>query len=295
MGFFDTVATIATGGMYDAAKATVDVIKGSGTRDWQKLFTGGFSELYHGAKEGEIWKGFLNSVGGVIDNPFINMADQYTTDISLPGVRGLLKEHDYNKIAKITKDAAHAVGSYYAFGGDAFLGDTAAATSKATQAGQVAYQNAIEQGATETVAQSVAEAAKQASLESARNSAIINFVGKTTAKMIPKIRGTLSEDQQQAQYDKLKGYEQIALKYNQYRPQGLLKTPTVTPQIDNNVSTSTPSFAKTEMPKLTDYEDSKEKKIAEALTNEYKNYKLNDYMLYKQDPDKLQELILRYT
>lgn len=55
------------------------------------------------------------------------------------------------------------------------------------------------------------------------------------------------------------------------------------------------SFTPTELPKLSEYGDSREKKIAEALTDEYKNYKLNDYMLYKADPEKLQDIIMKYT
>ena len=95
-------------------------------------------------------------------------------------------------------------------------------------------------------------------------------------------------------WDNMPEYDKIAT-INSYKTSGLLK-PTAAPDyVSSDSPTPTPSFEKTELPKLADYQDSKEKKIAEALTNEYKNYKLNDYMLYKQDPDKLQDLILRYT
>jgi hypothetical protein len=95
-------------------------------------------------------------------------------------------------------------------------------------------------------------------------------------------------------WENMPDYEKIAT-INSYKTSGLLN-PTAAPDyVSSDSPTPTPSFTKTELPKLADYDESKDKKIAEALTDEYKNYKLNDYMLYKQDPEKLQDLILRYT
>lgn len=184
MGFFDSALSIATGGAWDAVKAIDNVIDHSDSRDWTKLFTGGLSELYTGVKEGDVWGGFLRSVGGVIDNPLINASDDYLTR-------------------------------------------------------------------TGTI-----------------NQRLLNDAGWMSDKVYQK------------------NYDYTS---------GLIKSPSAPDYITPDTPSQTPSFAKTELPKLTDYGDSKDKKIAEALTDEYKNYKLNDYMLYKQDPEKLQDLILRYT
>lgn len=95
-------------------------------------------------------------------------------------------------------------------------------------------------------------------------------------------------------WENMPNYEKMAT-INSYKTNGLLKPTSAPDYVSSDTPSPTPSFSKTDLPKLTDYGDSKDKKIAEALTDEYKNYKLNDYMLYKQDPEKLQDLILRYT
>ena len=73
---------------------------------------------------------------------------------------------------------------------------------------------------------------------------------------------------------------------------GLTKAPSY---VSDSSSSKTPSFTKTDLPTLSTYGDNKEKKIAEVLSNPYKNYTLNDYLLYKQDPDKIQDILARYT
>ena len=76
---------------------------------------------------------------------------------------------------------------------------------------------------------------------------------------------------------------------------GLLSSsPTSAYQTTDNIN-NTPSFTKTDLPTLSTYGDNKEKQIAEVLSNPYKNYTLNDYLLYKQDPDKIQDILARYT
>jgi len=93
----------------------------------------------------------------------------------------------------------------------------------------------------------------------------------------------------------LKPYEQKQLLYGTYGKNGLMQTSDGPTYQASKSNANTPNFEKTELPKLSDYSDSKDKKIAEALADEYKNYKLNDYMLYKQDPERLKEIMLKYA
>lgn len=78
---------------------------------------------------------------------------------------------------------------------------------------------------------------------------------------------------------------------NPYSLGGLLDT--TTPELLNRSSmkSTQPSFERTELPKLASYSDDKKKKLAELLTDPYKNYTLSDYALYKADPEQLKALI----
>lgn len=78
---------------------------------------------------------------------------------------------------------------------------------------------------------------------------------------------------------------------NPYSLGGLLDTST--PELLNRSSmkSTQPSFERTELPKLSHYGDEKSKKLAELLTDPYKNYTLNDYALYKADPEQLRQFI----
>jgi hypothetical protein len=117
---------------------------------------------------------------------------------------------------------------------------------------------------------------------------------KTGGGMLQNALASNPAQMKQALLD-LKPYEQKQLLYGTYGKNGLMQSSEVPTYQASKSDTNTPKFEKTELPKLSDYSDSKEKKIAEALTDEYKNYKLNDYMLYKQDPEKLKEIMLKYA
>jgi len=321
MGFFDSALSIATGGAWDAVKAIDNVIDHSDSRDWIKLFTGGLSELYTGVKEGDVWGGFLRSVGGVIDNPLINASDDYLTRTGtitqrLMNDAGWMSDKVYQKNYDYTKGIAHAVGMLFAGGASSALpagggaapagagvggvgvetGATNAMDITADMAGNAAYNAALDEGASELAAQ----AAYKAAYEGTMKSSLWNTLGKAALKGASTLaKGEfLTPNNTKASFDKqwsdLKDYQKIGA-FNNSNASGLIKSPSAPDYMTSDTPSPTPSFAKTDLPKLTDYGDSKDKKIAEALTDEYKNYKLNDYMLYKQDPEKLQDLILRYT
>jgi len=320
MGFWDSVASIVTGGASDAIRAIDDVIDNSDSRDWTKLFTGGLSELYTGVKEGDAWGGFLRSVGGVIDNPLINASDDYLTRTGTIGQRltndaGWMSDRVYQKNYDYTKEIAHAVGLLFAGGASSALPagggaapagagvggigvetGTNALNITADMTGNAAYNTAISQGGTELAAQ----AAYKAAYEGITKTALMKTLGSAALKGATKIfSGEMLTPNQtknafDKQWDNAENYQKIAA-FNNSNSMGLLK-PTRTPSYTTlDDKTPTPTFEKTELPKLTNYEDSKDKKIAEALADDYKNYKLNDYMLYKQDPEKLKEIMLKYA
>lgn len=113
---------------------------------------------------------------------------------------------------------------------------------------------------------------------------------KTGGNMLQNYLTTNPADTQRA-WDALKNYEKIAASNGQYTPQGFLNTPKLpsyTASQDTNVS---PSFAKSAIPSLTKYGETTEQKLADILTDKYKSYTLNNYSLYKADPEVLQDIV----
>lgn len=217
MGFWDTVASVATGGAYDAVKSVADVISDSDSRDWQKLLTNGFSETYYGlqqANEGDKTGGFMTSLGsirGVIDNPLVNASDDYLTDTGtifqrLLNDTGAMPDDVYEKNYDYTKDIAHAVGMMFAGGassalpaGEAGAGAAAAmdvgATVTNTEAQSIiadmyanqAYNQAIQQGLSEELARQAAEQAGQAAMRGMAKGALQATIGEAGLKSAQKI------------------------------------------------------------------------------------------------------------
>lgn len=313
-----TVLSAVTGGMSDIGFSAYNTIANSTGRDWEKLFTGGFSELSRGVKDHKPLKGLTNMLLGVVDNPLINFSDDFLTSTGTMPQRvlrdvGVMPEDIYQKNYDYTGLIAHLVGSVFAggassalpAGGGAVEGISAgagtlpasmgnaeyAANIIADMQGNAAYNAAIKAGETAGSAASAAESAAAAYMKTYANQALLNLGKDIGGKAITKIlTGEL-----------LGGSAEQA---NTYRPSfsapdtppaysigGLLNTPRPQNYIQPESQLNTPSFEKTAIPKLSDYGDDKKKKLAEILTNPYKNYALNDYALYKADPEKLQELI----
>lgn len=220
MGFWDTVASVATGGAYDAVKSVADVISNSDSRDWQKLVTGGLSELYKGYQDGDIQGGVMRSVRGVIDNPLVNASDDYLTDTGtifqrLLNDTGAMPDDVYEKNYDYTKDIAHAVGMMFAGGASSALpaGDVAATAGEgalAAGAGEAmdvgatvtnseaqgiisdmyanqAYNQAIQQGLSEELARQAAEQAGQAAMRGMTKGAMQATLGKAALNAGKKI------------------------------------------------------------------------------------------------------------
>lgn len=214
MSFWDTVASVATGGVSDAVRSVADVINNSGEEDWQRLLTSGLSDIYRGYADGSqdgITKGWMKGIGGVVDNPLINASDDYLTDTGTIFQRlvrdvGIMPEDVYEKNYDYTKDIAHAVGLMFAGGassalpaGDAGAGAAAAmdvgATVTNTEAQGIiadmyanqAYNQAIQQGLSEELARQAAEQAGQAAMRGMAKGALQATVGKAGLKSAQKI------------------------------------------------------------------------------------------------------------
>lgn len=214
MSFWDTVASIATGGVSDAVRSVSDVINNSGEEDWQRLLTIGMSDLYRGFSDGSqdaIHKGWLDQSKGFIDNPLVNVSDDYLTDtgtIFQRGLRdiGVMPEDVYEKNYDYTKDIAHAVGLMFAGGasralpaggagaGAAAAMDVGATVTNAEAQGIIAdmyanqaYNQAIQQGLSEELARQAAEQAGQAAMRGMAKGALQATVGEAGLKSAQKI------------------------------------------------------------------------------------------------------------
>ena len=197
------------------------------------------------------------------------------------GTQGVIGGAAIGATAGLTSGISNYLGNLNAFG------EGLAGASGAETTGYLARQAAL----------NAASGAAANSMQTVSNADIANYLlsaGKDAALPVAKLAAKLALQQ------KAIGAFNNSLPSNTYNQPswslggllGLTKAPSY---VSDSSSSKTPSFTRTELPTLSDYSDSKDKKIAEALTDEYKNYKLNDYMLYKQDPEHLQELILRYT
>ncbi len=280
MGFFDSALSIATGGVSDLVQGDAPFSSlGDGVAKWVAPFVNPGAVSAYGVKTG-------------IQNKDYGQSLQYLVDpITEPGIDTIARGSGpvIGKISPELRKNAATIG--------ATIGTIAAYGAPwGTLAGYEIGNKIAGGSGTQGVIGGAAIGAA---------SAAAPYIGKIGAGLLKtgiNVGGNYlnqilmaNPSQIKQEWESLKPYEQQAFLRGQYTPQGLLNTQTAPDYVSSDSPTPTPSFEKTELPKLTDYDESKEKKIAEALTDEYKNYKLNDYMLYKQDPDKLQELILRYT
>jgi len=280
MGFFDSALSIATGGISDIVSGDAPFSSlGGDVAKWVAPFVNPGAVSAYGVKES-------------IKNKDYGQALNYLVDpITEPGIDTIARGSGpvIGKISPELRKNAATIG--------ATIGTIAAYGAPwGTLAGYEIGNKIAGGSGTQGVIGGAAIGAA---------SAAAPYVGKLGAGLLKTginmggnyLNQTLMSNPAQIkqEWDALKPYEQQAFLRGQYVPQGLLNITTAPDYMASDTPSPTPSFAKTDLPKLTDYGDSKDKKIAEALTDEYKNYKLNDYMLYKQDPEHLQELILRYT
>lgn len=214
MGFWDTVASVATGGVSDAVRSVADVINNSGEEDWQRLLTIGMSDLYRGFSDGSqdaIHKGWLDQSKGFIDNPLVNVSDDYLTDTGtifqrLLNDTGAMPDDVYEKNYDYTKDIAHAVGMMFAGGasralpaggagaGAAAAMDVGATVTNAEAQGIIAdmyanqaYNQVIQQGLSEELARQAAEQAGQAAMRGMTKGAMQATLGKAALNAGKKI------------------------------------------------------------------------------------------------------------
>jgi len=183
--------------------------------------------------------------------------------------------------AGLTSGISNYLGNLNAFG------EGLAGASGAETTGYLARQAAL----------NAASGAAANSMQTVSNADIANYLlsaGKDAAMPIAKLAAKLALQQKAigALNNTLP-----SITYNQpsWSLGGLLGLTKAPSYVSDSSSSKTPSFTKTDLPTLSTYGDNKEKKIAEVLSNPYKNYTLNDYLLYKQDPDKIQDILARYT
>lgn len=295
-GLLRTLGSLATGGLSDLPFAIQNAIKNSTTRDWQKLLTGGTSEVVRGYQNGKPLQGWVNFFGGLVNNPLINTFDDWFTSIGTTPQRllrdtGLMTENVYGKNYKYTKDLAHAIGLLFAGGASSALGEapilggseaglSPALAAKVTAADLAETYPAL--GA--TGANVLAQAGQIASNPFAQKLASLGLkqAGKIAAAELlnPTVAssGVLSSPY-------------IENSNAPYTVGGLLNTST--PELLNrsSIKSQTPSYQPTELPKLGSYGDEDKQKLTELLTNKYKNYTLSDYALYKADPEQLRRFL----
>lgn len=292
-----TIASALTGGISDIGIAGYNTIKNSTSRDWEKLFSGGLSELGRGIKEGNVWGGITNWLGGVINNPLVNFSDDFLTSTGTIPQRalrdiGVMPQDVYDKNYKYTKDVAHIIGLLFAGGGSELLGGTPAGVGMGLDSGlaqQIAaaelYNTAPVLGASgaNTLAQLWQTIGTAASNPFLQKLASTGLKKAGSIAMSELLQGSPSG-----------GVSPTVQQFNPNEPYsigGFLNTPQPTFSNIQASKTSSPSFELTALPKLSEYGDDKKKKLAELLTDPYKNYTLSDYALYKADPDQLRELI----
>jgi len=296
MGFFDSIVSVMTGGISDLVQGNS---MGSGSLELindvlpEHTFLGKVvPSLLLPAESanrdlGEIW-----SHGGSFVDKFSNSFDRLADPTN--SVNYSL-EHIGRALPASVRQAAPAIGATIGTIAYPVAGTALGYGIGAHLAGQNSTQALTGAGTAATAAWAGGALSNQIGGTAGKLAGnVASQALKTGGGMLQNALSSNPAQMKQALLD-LKPYEQKQLLYGTYGKNGLMQ-PSEAPAYQISKSdTNTPNFEKTELPKLTDYKDSNDKKIAEALADDYKNYKLNDYMLYKQDPEKLKEIMLKYA
>lgn len=289
MGFFDTVASIATGGVYDVIQgeapfsSAIESVFGSDSSvtGWLKdvssqLFSGGFDQLPKAFEKASRQDGFGNKVATFFDRA----ADPAgTIDYATRKSGQVIPSQVHDVVEPIGNAISGIMGPGYAAGFAGIAGKMQGRDDLTNwrNAGIAALRSYLANGVDggELTLDAIAKAVAKGAINYGTNE-LLKSLGKHNSTFQYAINPTISE---------------VPFKLG-----GLLsKSGGVGWGGSTPHSSITPAFTKTPVANLADYDTSKEQKIAEVLTDPYKNYKLNDYMLYKVDPDKLRDILEKYS
>ena len=294
MGFFDSIVSILTGGASDLIQGKP---MGSGSVGFinsifpEDTFVGQMlpSMLLPAESAYKDISKIWNQGGSAIDvfsNTFERLADPTNSVNYSLGRFG-------QKLPESVRNAAPAIGTTIGTIAYPVAGTALGYGIGAHLRGDTSTQALTGAGTAATAAWAGGELANQLGSTAGKISGnLASTALKTGGSVLQGMLASHPAEMRQAM-DNLKDYEKTAM-FNGTYGDGLISSPDFTP-VTSSAKTEEYNTEKTPVPSLTSGVNDKEEKLAKVLTDPYKSYKLDEYLLYKADPEKLQEIIERYT